>query len=98
MVMRLTPGGEGAVPEHAQVDHGVLGAQLAHDHRNKAEDAERREDADLHAAKPAFVLSGVKNDLQQAETEGKESDAAQIDAAGAVLVDIRRVVHEGADH
>ena len=51
-----------------------------------------------HAAKPVFALSSVKNDLQQAETEGKESDAPQSDGAGAVLADIRRVVHEGADH
>ena len=91
-------GAEGAVLEHAQVDDGMLGLQLADHHGNQSEDAQRRPQANLIAAEPVLALAGVEHHLQHAEAQRQEADAPQVDAAGLVLADVVRIAHESADH
>jgi hypothetical protein len=62
-------GREGAVLKHTQIDDGMPGPELADDRGDQTENAERGKDADRRAAEPVFALSGVEDNLQNAEAE-----------------------------
>jgi len=53
-----------AVLEHAEIDHRMLGRQLAPDEGRDAEDGGRREPADVSGGKPVFRLAAFEHDLE----------------------------------
>ena len=76
----------------------MCGGELANDKSNESEYAEEGENANLRAGEPVVPLAGVEDDLQRAETEGEESDTPEVNAAGAVLADVGRVMDKRAHH
>src|SRR5689334_2409782 len=71
----------------------MVGRQFADHEGDKAEDAERGENADVVGREPVFTLSGVEQELQRADAKGEESDAPEIDLAVSAL-DVVRIDDE----
>jgi len=91
-------GGEGAVAQGAEVDHGIARLELPDDQRQEAADAENCEHADVGGFEPVVLLARIEDDLKRAQAEREEADAPEVDASGAAVADVVRIEDEAGDH
>ena len=72
------PGGEAAVGENPEIDHGVLRAQLVHDEPDEPHATRHGEREDLPRGEPVVTLAALEHRLQRADPDRQQRQTEPI--------------------